>query len=57
MITNQKCETCVFQNKCVAKNKLKPFSDDARVDLGVELEFVSCNDFKDFEDTPNEADV
>ena len=35
MINNQKCDDCVFQTKCVAKNKLKPFSDEARVDLGV----------------------
>ena len=50
MITNQKCESCAFQTKCVAKNKLKPFSDEARVDLGVELNFISCNDYKDMDD-------
>lgn len=50
MITNQKCESCAFQTKCVAKNKMKPFSDEARVDLGVELEFVSCTDYKDMND-------
>lgn len=50
MITNQKCDACAFQNKCVAKNKLKPFADDARVDLGVELEFVSCTDFQDIDE-------
>jgi hypothetical protein len=50
MITNQKCESCAFQTKCVAKNKMKPFSDEARVDLGVELEFISCNDYKDMND-------
>lgn len=53
MITNQKCESCVFQTKCVAKNKLKPFSDEARVDLGVELNFISCNDYKDMDDCDN----
>lgn len=47
MINNQKCETCAFQIKCVAKNKLKPFSDEARVDLGVELEFISCVDYQE----------
>jgi hypothetical protein len=50
MITNQKCESCAFQTKCVAKNKLKPFSDEARVDLGVELEFISCNDYKNMDE-------
>ena len=53
MITNQKCESCAFQTKCVAKNKLKPFSDEARVDLGVELYFISCNDYKDMDDCDN----
>lgn len=50
MITNQKCETCAFQTKCVAKNKMKPFTEDARVDLGVELDFVSCVDYKSHEE-------
>ena len=50
MITNQKCESCAFQTKCVAKNKMKPFSDEARVDLGVELEFISCTDYKNMDD-------
>ena len=56
MITNQKCESCAFQSKCVAKNKLKPFSDEARVDLGVELNFISCNDYQDMYDCDKEAD-
>ena len=51
MINNQKCDDCVFQTKCVAKNKLKPFSDEARVDLGVELEFISCTDYQSLEDS------
>ena len=57
MITNQKCESCAFQTKCVAKNKLKPFSDEARVDLGVELEFISCNDYKDMDDADETENV
>lgn len=56
MITNQKCESCAFQSKCVAKNKLKPFSDEARVDLGVELNFISYNDYQDMYDCDKEAD-
>ena len=51
MITNQKCDDCVFQTKWVEKNKLKPFSDEARVDLGVELEFISCTDYQSLEDS------
>lgn len=50
MINNQKCETCVFQVKCVAKNKLKPFTDEARTDLGVELDFVSCAEYQEIKD-------
>ena len=57
MITNQKCESCAFQTKCVAKNKLKPFSDEARVDLGVELEFISCDDYKNMDDINETEDV
>ena len=57
MITNQKCDFCAFQTKCVAKKKLKPFSDEARVDLGVELEFISCNDYKEIEEDANETNV
>ena len=56
MITNQKCESCAFQTKCVAKNKMKPFSDEARVDLGVELEFISCTDYKDMNDIDETED-
>lgn len=52
MIYNQKCDDCVFGVKCVAKNKLKPFSEDAKVDLGVELKFIGCTDFIDV----NQAD-
>jgi hypothetical protein len=29
---------------------MKPFTEDARVDLGVELDFVSCVDYKSYEE-------
>lgn len=45
MVKNLKCDECVFQTKCVARNKLKPFLDDARTDLGVTLNFEDCVDF------------
>ena len=45
MIINLKCENCMFQGKCVAFKKLAPFSEDARTDLGVEIEFVSCDNY------------
>lgn len=45
MVYNQKCDDCVFASKCVAKNKLKPFTEEARTDLGVDLNFVGCNNY------------
>lgn len=42
MVNNQKCETCKLSGICVAENKLKPFTEEAKTDLGVELEFVDC---------------
>ena len=50
MINNQKCDTCVFQVKCVAHTKLKPFSEEARTDLGVELDFVSCAEYQEIKE-------
>ena len=50
MINNLKCDSCNFQDKCVARNKLKPFMATARTDLGVELSFVNCVDFLPLED-------
>lgn len=45
MVTNVKCIDCDFQTVCVARNKLKPFFAEARTDLGVELDFVNCENF------------
>ena len=50
MINNLKCDKCNFQEKCVARNKLKPFMQTARVDLGVELTLVNCVDYIPLED-------
>lgn len=49
MVSNLICDACKFQPKCVGYNKLKPFTDEARADLGVELEMKKCNDFVDLE--------
>ena len=49
MVSNLICDACKFQPKCVGYNKLKPFTDEARTDLGVELEMKKCNDFVDLE--------
>ena len=50
MIANQKCDTCTFQDKCVAYKKLKPSSEDARVDLGVDLTFDGCGSYMPIQD-------
>lgn len=54
MVNNLKCDLCSFAVKCAARAKLKPFLEEARTDLGVELDFVSCNDYKPFEDEEEE---
>ena len=46
MINNLKCDTCRFEEKCTARAKLKPFLEDAKVDLRVELTFENCEDYQ-----------
>lgn len=48
-VNNLACDKCVFQDKCVARNKLKPFLDDARTDLRVTLTFDNCADYQEVE--------
>lgn len=55
MVKNLKCDECVFSTKCVARNKLKPFMDDARTDLGVMLTFENCIDFTSEDESEDEA--
>ena len=55
MITNLICDACKFHPKCVGYNKLKPFTDEARTDLGIELEMQKCNDFVDMNDNDEDA--
>lgn len=50
MINNQECEKCKLSGICVAENKLKPFTDEAKTDLGVELDFVGCERFTKMEE-------
>ena len=50
MIKYLDCDTCVFQTKCVAYNKMKPFLEDARVDLGVTLVFFFFVDYSSVEE-------
>ena len=55
MVTNLICDACKFQPKCVGYNKLKLFTDEARTDLGIELEMQKCNDFVDMNDNDEDA--
>lgn len=57
MIINFKCENCFFQSKCVAYKKLSPFSENARTDLGVEIQFVSCNNYMSTQDEGKEEEI
>ena len=50
MVTNLICDACKFQPKCVGYNKLNPFIDEARTDLGIELEMQKCNDYVELDD-------
>lgn len=54
MVNNLKCDACRFSVKCNARAKLKPFLEEARTDLGVELDFVSCNDYQELSDEDEE---
>ena len=55
MVTNLICDACKFQPKCIGYNKLKPFTGEARTDLGIELEMQKCNVFVDMNDNDEDA--
>lgn len=56
MVNNQQCDFCDFAVKCKVKTKLKPFTDEAKVDLGVEITFVSCDNFTRISDDASEEE-
>lgn len=56
MINNQKCVSCEIFDICKAAAKLKAFTDEARVDLGVTLDFQSCENYRDLNDSDCESD-
>lgn len=45
MIVNYKCDDCKLASICQAKNKLKPFTEEAKVDLGVLLQMKECKTY------------
>ena len=56
MVNNMKCDECAFQSKCVGYNKLKTVIVDARTVLVVELDFISCNDYRPYGDGDDGAE-
>ena len=57
MVNNLMCDTCRFENKCTARAKIKPFLEDAKTDLRVELTFDSCKDYQVSEDAEPSGEV
>ena len=57
MISNQKCVECSIFDICKAAQKLKAFTDEARVDLGVTLDFKDCTNFRPEEDGEKEVET
>ena len=47
MINNYICENCSHFTVCKVADKLAPFSEDAKRDLGVSITINDCLEFKD----------
>lgn len=47
MIHNYICENCSHYTVCKVADKLAPFHEDAKKDLGVEITVNNCIEFKD----------
>ena len=45
MVNGILCYDCSLFNVCKAYSKLKPFTEDAKVDLGVEITFNKCEHY------------
>lgn len=46
MIVDYKCDTCAISSICSGKAKLKPFTEDAKVDLGILLRMADCANYR-----------
>jgi hypothetical protein len=57
MVNNLMCDACRFEEKCTARAKLKPFLEDARVDLRVELTFNNCADYQVSDDAERVGEI
>ncbi len=49
MIKNNICEECDRVEVCKIADKLAPFSEDAKKDLGVTIEIDTCENYKQME--------
>lgn len=47
MIVDYKCDTCAISSICSGKAKLKPFTDEAKVDLGIMLRMADCANYRE----------
>ena len=47
MINNYICESCTHYTVCKVADKLAPFHEEAKKDLGVEITINNCIEFKD----------
>ena len=45
MVNGMKCYECSLLDVCKVYTKLKPFTDEAKVDLGVELTINECKHY------------
>ena len=45
MVDGMKCYDCSLINVCKTYSKLKPFTDEAKVDLGVSITFNNCEHY------------
>ena len=45
MVDGMKCYDCSLINVCKTYSKLKPFTDEAKVDLGVSITFNNCDHY------------
>jgi len=46
MINNYLCDDCELATICVPKAKLKPFTEDAKTDLGLDISIDNCKNYK-----------
>jgi hypothetical protein len=50
MINNYKCNNCDHFTVCKVADKLAPFHEDAKKELGVTITMNDCIEFKEVED-------